>query len=199
MTTHTFLKAFTFAALKTYVLTSWGNVLLEKLKGFQLVKKFPAYYRTRRFITAVTSARHLSLSWASSIQSIPYISRLKIHLNIILPSMPVSPKWSLSFRFPHEYPVYASPLTNTCYMPSPSHSYRLYHPKNIGWGLLIIKLLIMYFSPLPCQPVPLRPKYSPQHLFLKYSQPTFLPQCEWSSFTSIHNNRQNYSCVYLNL
>ena len=35
------------------------------------VKKFPAFYGTRSFITAFTSARHLSLSWASSIQSIP--------------------------------------------------------------------------------------------------------------------------------
>jgi hypothetical protein len=31
------------------------------------VKKFPAFYGTRRFITAFTRARHLSLSWASSI------------------------------------------------------------------------------------------------------------------------------------
>jgi hypothetical protein len=39
----------------------WSRVLLEKLTGLQLVKKFPAYYGTRRFITAFTSARHLSL------------------------------------------------------------------------------------------------------------------------------------------
>ena len=35
----------------------------------QLVKKFPASYGTRRFITAFTSFRHQSLSWASPIQS----------------------------------------------------------------------------------------------------------------------------------
>ena len=54
----------------TYLLTPWSRVLLEKLSVFQLVKKFPAFYGTRRFVTAFTSARHLSLSWASSIQSI---------------------------------------------------------------------------------------------------------------------------------
>jgi hypothetical protein len=36
----------------------------EKLTGFLPVKKFPAFYWTGRFITAVTSARHPSLSWA---------------------------------------------------------------------------------------------------------------------------------------
>ena len=54
----------------TYLLTPCSRVLLEKLTCLQLVKKFSAYYGTRRFITAFTSARHLSLSWASSIQSI---------------------------------------------------------------------------------------------------------------------------------
>ena len=42
--------------------TPWSTVLLEKLTGLQLVKKFPAFYGTGRFITAFTSARHLSLS-----------------------------------------------------------------------------------------------------------------------------------------
>jgi hypothetical protein len=35
----------------------------------QLTKKFPAFYRTRRFFTVLTSAHHLSLSWSNSIQS----------------------------------------------------------------------------------------------------------------------------------
>ena len=54
----------------THSLTTWIRVVLEKLTGSQLVKKFPIFYGTRRFITAITSARQLSLSWARSIQSI---------------------------------------------------------------------------------------------------------------------------------
>jgi hypothetical protein len=57
--------------LNTYLLTRRSRVLLDKLTGLQLVKYFPAFYWTQRFITAFTSARHLSLSWASSIQSKP--------------------------------------------------------------------------------------------------------------------------------
>ena len=55
----------------THSLTPWSRVLPEKLSGLQLVKKFSAFYGTRRFITAFTSTRHLSLFWASSIQSVP--------------------------------------------------------------------------------------------------------------------------------
>ena len=58
--------------LHTYfLLTPWSGVLLEKLTGSQLVKKFPAFYGTRLFITAFTSARHLLPPRVSSIQSIP--------------------------------------------------------------------------------------------------------------------------------
>jgi len=48
--------------LVTYLLTSRSRVILEKLTGVQLVKKFPAFYGNGRLITAVTSARHLSIS-----------------------------------------------------------------------------------------------------------------------------------------
>ena len=77
----------------TYLLTPCSRVLLEKPTGVQLVKKFPAFYGTRRFITAVTSACHLSLSCASWIQSIPphptswrSILILSSHLRLGLPS-----------------------------------------------------------------------------------------------------------------
>ena len=48
--------------LLTCLLTPWSKVLLEKLTGFQPVKKFPEFYGTRRFIATFTSARHLSQS-----------------------------------------------------------------------------------------------------------------------------------------
>jgi len=79
--------------LLTYLLIPWCGLLLEKLTGLQLVKKFPAFHGTRRFITAQTSVRHLSLSWANPIQSIqPHptswrsILILSTHLRLGLPS-----------------------------------------------------------------------------------------------------------------
>ena len=80
-------------SLITYLLTPRCRVLLEKLTGLQLVKKFPAFYGTRRFITALTNVRPLSLSWASPIQSTyPHptswrsILILSTHLFLGLPS-----------------------------------------------------------------------------------------------------------------
>jgi hypothetical protein len=50
---------------------------------------------------------------------------------------------SLSLRFPHQNPVYASPLSNTCYMLRSSRYPRFHNPINIGRGVQIINLLIM--------------------------------------------------------
>ena len=81
--------------LLTYLLTPWCRVLHEKLTGLKLVKKFPAFHGTWRFITALTSVRKLFLSWASPIQSIythPTSWRpvliLSTHLRLGLPSDP---------------------------------------------------------------------------------------------------------------
>jgi len=78
---------------KTYSLTPWCRGLLEKLTGLQLVKKFPAFYGTRRLITSLTTVRHPSISWASPIQSTyPHLTSwrsiliLSTHLRLGLPS-----------------------------------------------------------------------------------------------------------------
>jgi hypothetical protein len=53
----------------TWILTPWSRVLLEKLTGSAASQEIPRIYGTRKFITILTSARHLTLSWARSIQS----------------------------------------------------------------------------------------------------------------------------------
>jgi hypothetical protein len=57
------------------LLTPWSRDL-KKLTGPQLLNKFPAFYGTRRFITAFTTTRHLSLPWARTIQSMLLIPLL---------------------------------------------------------------------------------------------------------------------------
>ena len=104
-----------------YLLTPWCRVLLEKLTGLQLVKKFPAFHGTRRFITALTSVRHLSLSWASPIQSIyPHptswrsILILSTHLCLGLSSglLPSGfPTKILYTPSPHPYAPHAHPIS----------------------------------------------------------------------------------------
>jgi len=105
----------------TYLLTPWCTVLLEQLTGLQLVKKFPAFHGTRRFITALTSDRHLSLSWASPIQSInPHptswrsVLILCTHLRLGLPSglFPSgSPTKTLYIPSPHPYAPHVQPIS----------------------------------------------------------------------------------------
>ena len=101
----------------TYLLSPWCRVLLEKLTGLQLVKKFSTFHGTRRFITALTSVRHLSLSWVSPIQSIyPHptswrsVPILSTHLRLGLPSG----LFPSGFPTKTLYTLLSSPIHATC-------------------------------------------------------------------------------------
>ena len=160
--------------LLTYLLTPFSRVLLEKLTSFQLVKKFPAFYGTRMFITAFTSARHLSLSWASSIQSIlPHptswksVLILSYHLCLGFPSS----------LFPSGFP------TKTLYTPllSPIHATCLAHfilfdfitRTILGEEYRTLSSSLCIFLHSAVTSSLLGPSYSPQHPILK--PPAYVP------------------------
>lgn len=73
-------------------------------------QNFPAFYRSRKFITAFTRACHMFLSWDRSSQSMSPIFFFKYNFNIIIPPTSRSSKWYPSFRFCHQNPVSTSLL-----------------------------------------------------------------------------------------
>ena len=93
-------------------LTPRNRVLPEKATGLQLLKNFPEFYGTRRFITAFINAPHLSLSWAILIHSIPL---RRDPFNFLLPPTPRSGVWSLSLSSPHENSTCISPVSHLCH------------------------------------------------------------------------------------
>jgi hypothetical protein len=102
----------------------YSGVLLEKLMVTQLVKKFPAFYGPRRFITMLTKVHHCSPTWARCTQSTTS-RRVSLRSILILSSRQFL--GLLRGLFPTNFPakifyVRLSPLAHACYMP------RLYHP-----------------------------------------------------------------------
>ena len=129
---------------------------------------------------------------------IPTSHLLEIQPNIIHPSMPRSPQWSLSLQFSHQDPIHplSSPIRATC----PAQLILL--------DFITCTILgeeFKSFSSSLCNLlhsrylVPPRSKYSPQHQVLKHPQLPFLPQCQRPSFTPMQINKQNYSSIYLDL
>jgi len=126
-------KSYNSSCSKTNLLTYSMEQTPSWEANLFTVKKFPPVYGTRRFITAFTSARHLSLSWAISIHSMlshPISWRsiliLSSHLRLGLPSG----------LFPSGFPIktlYTCTLHHTWYMPRPSKK-KKGKPDPPSWG-----------------------------------------------------------------
>jgi hypothetical protein len=72
------------------------------------------------------------------------IEHIKIRFNIVLPSKPRCPTWSL--------PVSLSAMfifCRTCYMPGPCHSLLFHHPNPVSCTLHVIRLPINSSTLLP--------------------------------------------------
>jgi len=101
-----------YAMTRNPISTDFNNSMKQsKLTVTQPVNKFPAFYRTRRFIAVFTTARHWSPSRLRSIQSTP--SFHKIHCSIILPStlIPKTSREVNSAYTVHLYPLMTPQFT----------------------------------------------------------------------------------------
>ena len=99
----------------------------------QLGKKFTAFYEFRMFITGFTSARHLYIYWATSIQLIPQhpTSRTSIFLLFFHLCLGLQ-----SGHFLSCFPVKNnSTLPNMRYVPRPPHASRFDLPNVIVWAV----------------------------------------------------------------
>ena len=131
----------------------------------------------------------LPVQFLSQINPVHFLSAhsLKVSFSIIRQSTSSFSKCSPSFKFPHQIPLYTSPLHHTCYVPGSSHCSGFFHPNIMWWEVKIIKFLAMYYFPLPYYLLPLRPKYVSHHPIFIYLHPLSVCHNEGLSYTWIEN------------
>ena len=155
---------------------------------FAASQEIPRISRNPKVHYRTQSVRHLSLSWASPIQSIyPHPGDPSTHLRLGL----------LSGIFPsgfsNQRPIH----------PPLSSPIRVTYPVHLILLDFIIRTILgeeyKSFNSFPPFPRYLPPssKYSPQHHVLKHPRLRFFTQCQRPSFTTVQNNRKNYSSIYL--
>ena len=129
--------AYLFTCILTYLLTYLLTYSMEQTPSWE-ANRFSAsqeiphilwnpkvHFRIHKFPPPAPVLSHLDPV------HVPKSYFLKIHLNIILPSRPGSPKWSLSVRFSPLKPFIRLSSPHTRYMPCPSNSSRFDHTINI--------------------------------------------------------------------
>jgi hypothetical protein len=73
---------------------SWSWAFLEKLPNVQLLKNFPAFYGTQRFITVFTRALHWSPFCARWIQCTPFHPICLRLILILSTNLRLGPLWN---------------------------------------------------------------------------------------------------------
>ena len=129
---------------------------------------------------------------------IPTSHLLEIHPNIIQPSTPRSPQWSLSLRFPHQDPIHPPLLTHVPH-DQPISFFSILSPAKY-WvrrtNHLAPRYAVSSFLPLP------HPSSVQIFSSTTYSQTpsaSFPPSVSATKFHTHTKNRQNYSSIYINL
>ena len=108
----------------------------------------------------------------------------------------VLPSGFFPFRFPHQNPVYASPLPHMHYMPYPSHFLYLITQITFGECRSLSSSICSFLHPHVTSSL-LGPNIFLSTLLSNTVSPHSSPQCKRPRFTPIQTSRQYYNSVYL--